>query len=156
MQPVIRSASLADTSAISELVCRVAAATIFANGPEDGRRYFMAMNTPAAVAGKMNDDAYRYYVAEQDGRMVGTIAIRGNAHLYHLFIDDSMHRSGLGRRLWDHARSEAARNGNRGRFTVNATPDTTGFYERLGFTVSGELPVRTGHPAIPRTLDPFG
>jgi GNAT superfamily N-acetyltransferase len=156
LQPVIRSASLADASAISELVCRVAAATIFANGPEDGRRYFMAMNTPAAVAGKMNDDAYRYYVAEQDGRMVGMIAIRGNAHLYHLFIDDSMHRSGLGRRLWDHARGEAARNGNRGRFTVNATPDTTGFYERLGFKVSGEMHVRNGHPAIPMTLDPFG
>lgn len=154
MHPSIRSATLADAPAVSELVTRVAAKTIFANGPEDGRRYFMAMNTPAAVAGKMNDDAYRYHVAEHDGRIVGMIAMRSNSHLYHLFVDETMHGTGLGRRLWEHAKVECARSGNRGRYTVNATPDTIGFYERLGFAVSGEMHVRNGHPAIPMTLEP--
>jgi GNAT superfamily N-acetyltransferase len=152
VQPTIRAARPADAPAVSELVCDVAATTIFRDGPEDGRRYFMAMNTRDAVAGKMNDDAYRYFVAELDGRIVGMIAMRSNSHLYHLFVDGSLHRGGLGRRLWEHARAECARNGNRGRFTVNATPDTVGFYEKLGFQVSGDMHVRNGHPALPMTL----
>jgi hypothetical protein len=90
-RPAIRDATPADATAISGLVCRVAGDTIFADGPEDGRRYFMAMNAPAATAGKLNDSAYRYHVAEQDGRIVGMVAIRGNAHVYHLFVDTSMH-----------------------------------------------------------------
>jgi N-acetylglutamate synthase-like GNAT family acetyltransferase len=154
LQPTIRIAKPDDAPAVSELVSRVAGKTIFAAGPEDGRRYFMAMNTPAAVAGKMNDDAYRYHVAEQDGRIVGMIAMRGNSHLYHLFVDETMHDTGLGRRLWEHGRAECARQGNRGRYTVNATPDTIGFYEKLGFRESGEMHVRNGHPAIPMTLEP--
>ena len=154
MKAVIRDATPADASAISELVCRVADGTIFAEGPEDGRRYFMAMNTPAATAGKLKDSAYRYHVAELDGKIVGMVAMRGNAHLYHLFVDASMHGSGLGRGLWEHAREVCRKNGNTGRYTVDATPNTVGFYERFGFEVSGSLGVRNGHPAVPMSLEP--
>ena len=153
-RPAIRDATPADATAISELVCRVAGDTIFADGPEDGRRYFMAMNAPAATAGKLSDSAYRYHVAEQDGRIVGMVAMRGNAHVYHLFVDTSMHGTGLGRALWEHAREVCRRNGNHGRYTVDATPDTVGFYERFGFQVSGALGVRNGHPALPMKLEP--
>ena len=154
MKPVIREATPADAEPVSGLVSRVASETIFADGPEDGRRYFMAMNTPAATAGKMKDGAYRYHVAEQDGRIVGMVAMRGNTHLYHLFVDTSMHGTGLGRALWEHARDVCRQNGNTGRYTVDATPDTVGFYERFGFEVSGTLGVRNGHPAMPMTLQP--
>jgi len=154
MRPLIRDATPADAAAVSELVSRVAGETIFADGPEDGRRYFMAMNTPAATAGKLNDSAYRYHVAEQDGRIVGMVAMRGNAHLYHLFVDSAMHGSGLGRALWDNAREVCRLRGNNGRYTVDATPDTVGFYERFGFKVSGQLGVRNGHPAVPMKLEP--
>ena len=154
MKPVIRDATPADAAAISELVCRVADETIFAQGPEDGRRYFMAMNTPAATAGKLNDGAYRYHVAEQDGMVMGMVAMRGNAHLYHLFVDTSMHGTGLGRALWEHAHEVCRRHGNTGRYSVDATPDTVRFYERFGFEVSGGLGMRNGHPAVPMTLEP--
>ena len=79
MKAVIRDATPADASAISELVCRVADGTIFAEGPEDGRRYFMAMNTPAATAGKLKDSAYRYHVAELDGK---TQVISAGGHTF--------------------------------------------------------------------------
>jgi ribosomal protein S18 acetylase RimI-like enzyme len=153
---VIRDARLADAPAVSELVCRVAAETIFADGPEDGRRYFMAMNTSAAIAGKMNDDAYRYYVAEQEGRVVGVAAMRGNSHMYHLFVDTALHGRGLGRALWEHARGECVKRGNTGRFTVNSAPGSIGFYERVGFRVSGGFQVRNGHPSVPMTLEAGG
>jgi GNAT superfamily N-acetyltransferase len=154
MKPAIRDATPADATAISGLVCRVANETIFPDGPQDGRRYFMAMNTPAATAGKLNDSAYRYHVAERDGEVVGMIAMRGNSHLYHLFVDRSLHGSGLGRALWEHAREVCRQQGNTGRYTVDATPDTVGFYERFGFRVSGALGVRNGHPALPMKLEP--
>lgn len=156
MQLTIRSATPADAPAISELVCQVAKATIFAEGCGDGCRFFMAMNAPAAVAGKMADTAYRYFVAEQDGRIVGMAAMRDNSHLYQLFVDTNLHGSGIGRRLWDHAREESRRSGNAGRFTVNATPETIPVYQRWGFAVAGELHVRNGHPAIPMTLERAG
>ena len=135
-------------------MCRVGDETIFADGPADGRRYFMAMNTPAATAGKLNDSAYRYHVAEQDGQVVGMVAVRGNTHVYHLFVDTSMQGTGLGRALWEHAREACRRHGNSGRFTVDATPSTVGFYEKSGFLVSGSLGVRNGHPAVPMKLEP--
>jgi N-acetylglutamate synthase-like GNAT family acetyltransferase len=150
----IRDATPADATAISELVCHVAGETIFNDGPEDGRRYFVAMNTPAATAGKLHDSAYRYHVAERDGRMVGMVAMRGNSHVYHLFVDASMHGSGLGRALWERAREDCRQHGNSGRYTVDATPSTVGFYEKLGFLVSGTLGVRNGHPAVPMKLEP--
>lgn len=154
MKPVLREATPADATAISELVSRVASEMIFADGPEDGCRYFMAMNTPAATAGKLRDGAYRYHVAEQDGRIVGMVAMRGNSHIYHLFVDSSVHGSGLGRALWEHAREVCRQNGNPGRYTVDATPDTVGFYGRFGFEVSGSLGTRNGHPALPMSLEP--
>jgi len=154
MNAVIRDATPADAAAISGLVCRVADETIFADGPVDGRRYFMAMNTPAATAGKLSDSAYRYHVAERDGEVVGIVAMRGNAHVYHLFVDTSLHRSGLGRALWERAREACRQRGNTGRYTVDATPSTVGFYERFGFEVSGSQGMRNGHPAVPMSLEP--
>ena len=109
MKPTIRDATIADAPAISELICRVAQETIFADGPEEGCRYFLAMNTPAAVAGKMSGHAYRYYVAELPDRIVGLAAILNNAHLYHLCIDTNVKGTGVGRSLLEHVRDECLR-----------------------------------------------
>jgi ribosomal protein S18 acetylase RimI-like enzyme len=149
----IRAATIADAPAISELVSRVAQETIFADGPDEGRRYFLAMNTPAAIAGKMGSDAYRYYVAELSGRIVGITAMLNNAHLYHLCVDTSVKRNGIGRTLWEHARDICLRSGNPGRFTVDSNPDAIPVYERFGFVVAGEERVRNGHGVVPMTLN---
>jgi GNAT superfamily N-acetyltransferase len=156
VQPSIRNATVADAPAIAEMVCRVARETIFADGPAEGLRYFLAMNSDAAVAGKMGSGAYRYFVAEREGDIVGMAAMLNNAHLYHLFVETSEHGKGIGRLLWDHAQADARSRGNPGRFTVNATPDSIGVYERFGFKVSGDQQVRNGHAAVPMTLDSRG
>jgi GNAT superfamily N-acetyltransferase len=156
MKPTIRDATIADAPAISELICRVAQETIFADGPEEGCRYFLAMNTPAAVAGKMSGHAYRYYVAELPDRIVGLAAILNNAHLYHLCIDTNVKGTGVGRRLLEHVRDECLRRGNPGRFTVDSTLDAIKFYERFDFVVAGEERVRNGHAAVPMALNIVG
>jgi GNAT superfamily N-acetyltransferase len=156
VQASIRAATTADAPAISELVCSVAREKVFADGPEEGCKYFMAMNTPAATAGKMDSDAYRYYVAEMDGRLVGVVAMLNNAQVYHLFVDTAQHGKGIGRKLWEHARDECLKRGNPGRFSTDSTLDAVKGFERLGFKVSGEQRIRNGHPSLPMTLDDFG
>jgi GNAT superfamily N-acetyltransferase len=153
VQASIRAATIADAPAISVLVCKVAQEKVFAEGPEEGRKYFMAMNTPAATAGKMGGDAYRYYVAELDGRVVGVVAMLNNAQVYHLFVDTEQHGKGIGRQLWEHARDECIRRGNPGRFSTDSTLDAVGGFEKFGFQVSGEQRVRNGHPSLPMTLE---
>jgi GNAT superfamily N-acetyltransferase len=153
MEATIRDAALDDASEISALVTRVALETFFAHGPEDGRSYFLAMNTPAAIAGKMRGN-YRYHVAELDDRVVGMIAMLNNTHLYHLFIDSAHAGHGIGRRLWEHARRVCERHGNPGHFTVNSTPDAVGIYERFGFVATGGLETRNGLTAQPMRLGP--
>ena len=149
-EPAIRDATAADAAEIAALVAQ-ASIESFNGGPREGREYFLAMNSAAAILGKMQG-GYRYYVATDDGRIVGMIAILNNAHVYHLFIArDAQHR-GLGQRLWEHARSECLGRGNPGRFTVFSTPNAVGFYERFGFAVNGGLQTRNGLPAVPMAL----
>lgn len=156
MQVTIRAATTADAPAISRLVCTVSQEKIFADGPEEGCKYFMAMNSPAATAGKMGSDAYRYYVAEFEGRIVGVVAMLNNTQVYHLFVDTAQHGKGIGRRLWEHARDECLKRGNPGRFSTDSTLDAVSGFERFGFKVSGEQRIRNGHPSLPMTLDDFG
>jgi GNAT superfamily N-acetyltransferase len=155
MEAILRTAATADAPAISALVCSVAREKIFANGPEEGCRYFMAMNTPSATTGKMGSDVYRYYVAELDGRIVGVVAMLNNAHVYHLFVETSQHGKGIGRKLWEHARDACLKRGNPGRFSTDSTLDAVASFERLGFKVSGEQRIRNGHPSLPMTLEDF-
>ena len=149
----IRDATPADAAAISQLVCKSARATIFANGPVNGCNYFLAMNTAAAIAGRMRAN-YGYYVAEEDGQVVGMIAMRDNEHLYHLFVEQACHGKGIGRRLWDHAREICRRNGNPGHYTVNSTPEAIPIYERFGFVATGKIETRNGLTALPMRLGP--
>jgi N-acetylglutamate synthase-like GNAT family acetyltransferase len=156
VQVTIRAATIADAPAISALVCKVAREKIFADGPEEGCKYFMAMNTPAATVGKMGSDAYRYYLAELDGQVVGVVAMLNNAQVYHLFVDSAQHGKGIGRKLWEHAREECLKRGNPGRFSTDSTLDAVSGFQRFGFKVSGEQRVRNGHPSLPMTLDYTG
>jgi GNAT superfamily N-acetyltransferase len=149
----IRDATPADAAAISALVRQSARNTIFANGPDDGCNYFLAMNTPAATTGRMRGN-YHYYIAEDEGQIVGMIAMRDNSHLYHLFVDQAWHGHGIGRRLWEHAREVCRRNGNPGRYTVNSTPEAIPIYERFGFVATGEIETRNGLTALPMRLGP--
>ena len=149
-KPTIRDATTADAPGIAALVAE-ASIESFNGGPREGREYFLTMNSAAAILGKMQG-GYRYYVAEDAGRLVGMIAMLNNAHIYHLFIAADAQRRGLGQQLWEHARAECLSRGNRGRFTVFSTPNAVGFYERCGFAISGGLQTRNGLPAVPMKL----
>jgi ribosomal protein S18 acetylase RimI-like enzyme len=63
------------------------------------------------------DDAAAEFVAECDGRVVGSIALRdcgdGTGHISKLFVDQAMRGKGIGRTLLAQAVEEARRRGLR-------------------------------------------
>lgn len=86
-------------------------------------------------------------VAEQDGVIVGFASLLaprgGGCELDGLFVEPERMRHGVGRRLVDDARRIARKRGAT-RIDVVANPQALAFYQRVGFTTSGEARTRFG------------
>ncbi|MGV9215736.1 GNAT family N-acetyltransferase [Micromonospora sp. RB23] len=74
----------------------------------------------------------RIYVAEQDGRPVGTVSRDGNK-VYTMFVDPDAHGHGIGRRLMRHV-EELARAEGHTFMETGASHTGHGFYQRIGYT----------------------
>ncbi|MNN19845.1 putative N-acetyltransferase YjaB [compost metagenome] len=84
------------------------------------------------VAAWLNSGEPNLWAWDQDGTPVAFLGLSGD-ELAALFVDPHLHRSGIGRRLVDHALSLGAR-----RLSVNEdNPGARAFYERLGFQAVG-------------------
>jgi GNAT superfamily N-acetyltransferase len=95
-----------------------------------------------AMAARLAAADHLFHVAESSTQLAGVVALRGNSHLYLLFVDKRWQRKGLARRLWAVART-AAPAGMR-RYTVNASAYAVPAYERLGFRRTGGPHERSG------------
>ncbi len=86
-------------------------------------------------------------VAEQDGVIVGFAALlaprAGGCELDGLFVEPDRMRHGVGRGLIDDAKRMARERGAT-RIDVVANPQALAFYQRVGFTTSGEAETRFG------------
>lgn len=119
------------------------------------RKYFLATCSPeqastfvrendAAALRRLAAGGYAYHVADHDGRIAGFIAVREERHVYHLFVDPDYHRRGIGRMLWEHAKSAAVARGGDGCFTVNSSNYAVAMYEALGFARTAPTQTRNG------------
>jgi GNAT superfamily N-acetyltransferase len=134
---IIRPATVADAPAIGSLI--QALLPYLTTHPQGlGAEKFIVNIGIDAQRRYLGQANFRYHVAFQDDTLMGVVAVRDNSHLFHLFIKETLHRQGLGRRLWELARDEAMANGNPGSFTVNSAGRATGLYLRLGFVPAGE------------------
>ena len=66
-------------------------------------------------------------------------ALRGEAHLYYLFVAKPHQRRGIARELWLTVKEACLKSGHRGVITVNSSTYAIPVYLRFGF-------VRTGPP----------
>ncbi|MFI7212296.1 GNAT family N-acetyltransferase [Micromonospora maritima] len=73
----------------------------------------------------------RVYVAERDGRVVGTVSRDGNK-VYTMFVDPDAHGGGIGRRLMRHVENLARAEGHEFMET-GASITGHGFYQRIGY-----------------------
>lgn len=134
----IRRATVADAKAIHDLITSLEHTFSVPVADESEREPYRTSISTSSIAERIRGDDFVYHVAESDGTLVGTVAIREQTHLFHLFVAASMQGGGLGARLWHHARSESPHDGP---FTVNASHNAIGFYKRQGFVPDG-APVR--------------
>lgn len=82
-----------------------------------------------------------WYGAFVQERLVGVIATRNEGtHIALLFVDGKYHRQGIGKRLYQAARSM----NDSGRMTVNSSPYAVPVYHRLGFRDTGAEQVVNG------------
>ena len=128
----IRAAVPDDSEAISKLICELVEKFIAGEFSPEGRDFLLGTMTAGAIKQSMQSE-YRYHVAEVKGLLAGVVAVKGNAHLYHLFVAEQFHRQGIAKKLWQLAMKECLRDGNTGEFTVNSSYYALGVYKKLGF-----------------------
>lgn len=147
-----RRAMPADADAISALIHDLASHFLAdPERPEDAAAFFETV-TPAGVEALLQDPRYRYHVAFQADVLVGVVGIRDGTHLYHLFVAESRHGHGLGKRLWHLAKDDATSRGHDGPFTVNASLSAVPVYERFGFVPKDTVQTKDGLAFLPMTL----
>lgn len=138
----IRVATVADAERISTLLAGLAEEFIVGDFSAAGRQHLTNEFGVEAVASRLASADYRFHLAETAAGLAGVVAMRGDQHLYLLFVERSWHRKGLARRLWDVARDGAP--AGVARFTVNASAYAVPAYERLGFRQVGAPQERSG------------
>ena len=149
---IIRSASTEDAPSISLLLTSLSRRFITCDFSPSGESKFLSSVDESAIR-RLFDAGLEYFVAEEHSQIVGVVGFRGKTHLFHLFVAESLHGSGLGRRLWLHGREKVVPFNFVGELTVNSSRNAVGFYERLGFARVGGLDERDGVISVPMRLN---
>ena len=138
----IREANDRDRDAIWEIFrATVAPGDAFVYDPntprEEAMAYWFANGT-------------RTYVAEENGRIVGSYILRDNRpglgnHVSNagFMVDPAARGSGVGRAMGEHALSEARRLGYRAmqfNFVISTNESAVHLWQQLGFSIVGTLP----------------
>ena len=153
---IIRPATIKDAEAISSLILPLVETFIAQEFSPEGQRNLVSSMEPGSIKGFF-EAGHRYHVAEVEGRVVGVIGIRDNAHVHHLFVAEEFQRLGIARQLWDVAREDCLAAGNAGHFTVYSSRYALDVYRRFGFVEAGPpetkdevtaIPLRYGPPVI--------
>ncbi len=148
----IRQADHRDSAAISALARSLSEKYVTPGMPESAATAFLGSMMPEGIDNNLRN-GYRYHVAVVNGRIVGTIGINGNSHVYHLFVSEEFHRRGIARRLWDVAKNACMAAGNNEGFTVNSSTYAQPVYERLGFVAQSGPQERDGVISIPMKMN---
>jgi L-amino acid N-acyltransferase YncA len=102
------------------------------------------------------EESSRVYVAENDGRVVGTYMLRpnqagGGSHVANagFMVAQNAHGQGVGRAMGEHCLGEARRLGFRAmqfNFVVSTNESAVHLWQDLGFEIVGTLPRAFRHP----------
>ena len=104
-----------------------------------GADEFLASVSAQAEREYLASERYQYLVAYSNSQLAGFIAIRDGSHLFHLFVERSYQRQGIGRRLWERALQELCAPGSDKCFTVNSSLSAVPVYQAFGFVPTGSI-----------------
>jgi ribosomal protein S18 acetylase RimI-like enzyme len=144
MDVEIRSAVDGDVETLSSLLTRLTREYVAVDCTTAGLDRLLTSMTADAIRQRMRDD-FRHWVALADDHIVGICAVKGESHLYHLFVVEWAQRMGVARQLWEKARDDSCKRfpGTR-KFTVNSSSKAVAAYERLGFLTVGGIDASNG------------
>lgn len=97
---------------------------------------------------------YRHLSAVENGKVIGTMMLltdpdeAGAMRMKQVAVDETCRGKGIGARLWELAKAVAFREGA-DRVTVHARKTAVGFYEKLGFSVTGPEFLEVGIAHLP-------
>ena len=116
---------------------------------ERGITEFRKYANVEALAGRLEAGAV-VVAARVSGGLAGVAEVRRYRHLGMLFVDSSRQRQGIGGALIRKVLEIcSAHEGETPVLTVNASPNATGFYESMGFTVRGPEQTLNGIRFVP-------
>lgn len=81
----------------------------------------------------------RFYGAWHKSRLLGVIAMRGR-HISLFFVAKGYHNKGIGRQLFEYAKSRTAFR----ELTVNSSPYAVPIYKQMGFFATGQERLTNG------------
>jgi len=143
-----RAGSPADAEAIAALIASFQRE--LTDDPSGaGAEHFLATVSRQAEREYLGSPRYRYLVAYSNSKLAGFIAIRDGSHLFHLFVDRSHQRQGIGRQLWERALREVCVPNSDGVVTVNSSLPAVPVYEAFGFVAAGSIQREHGISFLP-------
>lgn len=138
---VIKKMNRKEVEEALPLVWRVFTEYEAVNYSDDGKEAFRR-----AIYSEEYISSITAYGAYEKSEVVGIIATRNKgAHLALFFVDGNHHRKGIGRRLWEEVFDESKSE----EITVNSSMYAVPVYEKLGFSVVGEMQENGGIVYIP-------
>ena len=147
----LRSGAASDAEEIAALIASFhSEMTVDPNGV--GAEQYFATVSANAERSYLTSEKYSYLVAEQDGLVVGFIALRDTSHIFHLFVARAYQRQGLAHELWATAKAQALRTASLGNFTVNSSLVAVPVYRAFGFAPAGEVTTAHGISFLPMRL----
>lgn len=152
----IRRGEIQDAAQVSALLLELSEEFIAGEFSESGKQNFLRQLTVEKIAERISTDNFRFHLAADDNALVGVVAVRGNTHLYYLFVAKSHQKRGLSRVLWEWAKAECLPFNDPGAFTVNASNYAVKAYERLGFVLTGTTQEKDGVLYNPMVMNDDG
>jgi GNAT superfamily N-acetyltransferase len=89
----------------------------------------------AQFEARLVSDEFTNIVYELEGNLVGYLAMKGNSHLYHLFVAEEYQGKGIARQLWQQAIDRCPAPKYMVRSSIYAIP----VYQKFGFINVGNI-----------------
>ncbi len=135
----IRKAEIHDAQEIKDLVYSLSDFYL-ENKTLDLPLWFSNTLTLLAFKQRLSTPEYSNFIYSENNSIVGYISIKGENHLYHLFVSKERHGKGISRRLWSHATSVM----NSSRYTVRSSLYGVPIYRSFGFKESKPVVCKDG------------
>lgn len=148
-----RLATLDDAEVISALIYTLAEKYVVPEFPVHAANALLVSMLPEGIRKHMRSGC-RYHVAELNAQIIGTISLKDNKHIYHLFVATAHQHQGVARGLWQTALATSQATGYTGEYTVNSSRLTQSMYEKLGFVAQPVTRTRDGVISIPMVYRP--